>query len=112
MSDFAMQDRPLSARVQAILSCAAPRHHDAAMPVAEGKQQRGRVRKNLSWASRARTLIVLLGIVALYSNSAQATIPTNPIPYVSIISPQTVLPGGSAFTLTVTDANFISNSAA
>jgi hypothetical protein len=110
MSDFAMQDRPLSARVQAILSCAAPRHHDAAMPVAEGKQQRGRVRKNLSWASRARTLIVLLGIVALYSNSAQATIPTNPIPYVSIISPQTVLPGGSAFTLTVTGANFISNS--
>ena len=110
MSDFAMQDRPLSARVLEILGCVARRRHDAAMPVAEGKQQRGRVRKNLSWASRARTLIVLLGIVALYSNSAQATIPTNPIPYVSIISPQTVLPGGSAFTLTVTGANFISNS--
>ena len=110
MSDFAMQGRPLSARVLEILGCVARRRHDAAMPVAEGKQQRGRVRKNLSWASRARTLIVLLGIVALYSNSAQATIPTNPIPYVSIISPQTVLPGGSAFTLTVTGANFISNS--
>ena len=110
MFDFAMQGRPLSARVLEILGCVARRRHDAAMPVAEGKQQRGRVRKNLSWASRARTLIVLLGIVALYSNSAQATIPTNPIPYVSIISPQTVLPGGSAFTLTVTGANFISNS--
>jgi hypothetical protein len=110
MSDFAMQDRPLSARVLEILGCVARRRHDAAMPVAEGKQQRGRVRKNRSWANRAGTLIVLLGIVALYSNSAQATIPTNPIPYVSIISPQTVLPGGSAFTLTVTGANFISNS--
>jgi hypothetical protein len=110
MFDFAMQGRPLSARVLEILGCVARRRHDAAMPVADGKQQRDPGRKNLSWANRAGTLIVLLGIVALYSNSAQATIPTNPIPYVSIISPLTVLPGGSAFTLTVTGANFISNS--
>ena len=57
MFDFAMQGRPLSARVLEILGCVARRRHDAAMPVAEGKQQRGRVRKNLSWANRAGTLI-------------------------------------------------------
>jgi len=110
MFEFALQDRPLSARIPGIIDGPAPRDRDAVARVADGKRRRDGVRKNRSWANRAGTLIVLLGIAALYSNSAQATIPTNPIPYVSIISPLTVLPGGSAFTLTVTGANFISNS--
>ena len=49
MFDFAMQGRPLSARVLEILGCVARRRHDAAMPVADGKQQRDPGRKNLSW---------------------------------------------------------------
>lgn len=72
-------------------------------------------------ASRTRSILgispfyfaLLLGLTVLPVHSARAGAAgsVNPVPFVDILSPSRVAPGGQAFTLTVHGANFVSNSA-
>ncbi len=57
----------------------------------------------------AKRILLLFAFLALSGMSAQAD--PNPVPYLSIISPLRAPPGGASFALTVTGANFVSNSA-
>lgn len=112
MFGFALQGCPRSETALGIFGCLAPRHHATAVCVADGEQPREGMRKNRSWRKRAGALLVLIGVAALYAHSAQAGggPSNNPVPYVSIISPLTVLPGAAGFNLTVTGANFVNAS--
>lgn len=60
-----------------------------------------------------RTVIPLLFCVFLsviWPNLANATITNNPVPYLNPLQPDSAAPGGAAFSLAVTGANFVSGS--
>ncbi|HTV57698.1 MAG TPA: choice-of-anchor D domain-containing protein [Candidatus Baltobacteraceae bacterium] len=61
------------------------------------------------YGSLIRWAVVLLIAMSL-SGAALASGASNPVPFVDILSPARVTPGGASFTLTVHGANFISSS--
>lgn len=67
-------------------------------------------RSNISFFRVFHLVILLSSLSGLFASGVQATNPASAIPYVSDISPLTVVPGGQAFTVTVRGANFVSQS--
>ncbi|MGH9439560.1 MAG: FG-GAP repeat domain-containing protein, partial [Terriglobia bacterium] len=63
----------------------------------------------ISWKALLASSLLLAGLLGVFSLAAQAT-GSNPVPFVSAISPVSAAPGGTQFTLTVMGAGFISGS--
>ena len=64
-------------------------------------------------ATKRKSVVFLLGIAIAFLfvlTNAQAKPSLNPVPYINGLSPMSVVPGGSDFTLTVNGFNFVSSS--
>ncbi|MFZ0519654.1 MAG: choice-of-anchor D domain-containing protein [Candidatus Acidiferrales bacterium] len=68
------------------------------------------LRKHVSFRLCATALIVFFALAAFHAKPTQAGPATHPVPFISVISPLKVAPGGEAFTVTVRGANFTGTS--